>query len=153
MQDTLTHPDADRACKKTNAPTAASERSTPMGGESETTEDDQTSKRDRWAPRMWMGCNFPGWCRLLARNRFSVGWGYLYFASVDTVTSAMNSLLSCVQAAIYASQVAVVGERWRPYFQRYGYRHVSRRTIMATAFPPPRQRETNPWRASWRCMA
>jgi len=60
----------------------------------------------RWAPRMWMGCNFPGWLRLVARHRFAIQWPYLYIASVDTMTSLLNSLLGLAQRVGYGRALA-----------------------------------------------
>lgn len=62
----------------------------------------------RWAPRMWLGCNFPGWLRLLARNRFAVEPRclYLYIASVDTVVSLGNSALGWAQKARFGRRVS-----------------------------------------------
>ena len=59
----------------------------------------------RWAPRIWIGCDFFGWMRLLARNRFAIGWQFIYIAIVDTIASLMNTLLRGVQSIFYGRQV------------------------------------------------
>src|SRR3954471_24745495 len=42
-----------------------------------------TAKKE-WAPRIWEGCSFPGWIRLLARNRFAVHPACIYIAVIVT---------------------------------------------------------------------
>lgn len=48
------------------------------------------SKRE-WAPRMWIGIDFFGWMRLLARNRFRVGWQFWHHALLITILSVANT--------------------------------------------------------------
>ena len=75
----------------------------------------ETSER-RWAPRIWLGCNFSGWLRLLIRNRFAVGLPYIYIAVIDTIGSAMNSVLSLVEHAIYSRRIRRVEIQHAPIF-------------------------------------
>ena len=42
-----------------------------------------------WTPRMWQGCSFPAWARLLLRNRFAVSPGLAYIPLVVTNASLM----------------------------------------------------------------
>lgn len=57
--------------------------------------------KKEWAPRIWEGCNFSAWVRLLLRNRCAVGLPYLYIAVIVTFVSFMHSVLRVVQEAIY----------------------------------------------------
>ncbi|HUY31540.1 MAG TPA: sulfotransferase [Pirellulales bacterium] len=44
-----------------------------------------------WSPRFWTGMNFSAWCRLLARNRFAVGWRFWPTALAITLSSMFHS--------------------------------------------------------------
>jgi hypothetical protein len=63
------------------------------------------SKPREWMPRIWEGCDFLAWMRLLFRNRFAVGLPYLYIAVVITFVSACHTVLRLVQDALYGGQV------------------------------------------------
>ena len=65
-----------------------------------------TPKRREWAPRIWEGCDFIGWIKLLARNRFAVDWSYLYIPVIVTFVSIFHSLLRVAQNACYGRQIA-----------------------------------------------
>jgi omega-hydroxy-beta-dihydromenaquinone-9 sulfotransferase len=58
-------------------------------------------KKPQWAPRMWEGCDFFAWLKLLFRNRFAVHPRYWYIAAIITVVSFNNTLLRLLQDAIY----------------------------------------------------
>ena len=60
---------------------------------------------ERWAPRMWIGCCFPAWRRLMLRNHFAVRPSCLYIAAIDTAMSVLNSTLSCVQQAVWGKAI------------------------------------------------
>lgn len=62
-------------------------------------------KPREWAPRMWLGCTFIAWLRLLVRNRFAVHWTLWYIAVIDTIISLMNSCLGCLQTLIYGRRI------------------------------------------------
>ncbi|HEV3079651.1 MAG TPA: hypothetical protein VGY66_07720, partial [Gemmataceae bacterium] len=62
--------------------------------------------KTEWAPRMWQGCDFFAWMRLLVRNCFAVNWRYWYVAIVVTIVSFMHTLLRFVQQAIYGRRIA-----------------------------------------------
>ena len=47
----------------------------------------------QWAPRVWEGCDFFTWLRLLARNRFAVEPKYLYIAVIVTIVSLLQTIL------------------------------------------------------------
>jgi hypothetical protein len=56
-------------------------------------------------PRIWEGCDFLAWMRLLFRNRFAVGLPYVYIAVVITFVSACHTVLRLIQDALFAAQV------------------------------------------------
>jgi hypothetical protein len=58
-----------------------------------------------WAPRMWHGCDFFAWIRLLVRNRFKVHWSYLYIAVVATFVTFTHTLLRWLQEAIFGRRI------------------------------------------------
>src|SRR6516162_6480849 len=64
------------------------------------------SRQQEWAPRIWEGCDFFAWIRLLARNRFAVGWSYWYIAIIVTVISFFHTILRLIQQAIYGRRIA-----------------------------------------------
>ena len=51
----------------------------------------ESKRKTEWAPRMWIGIDFFGWIRLLARNRFRVGWQFWHHALLITVLSVANT--------------------------------------------------------------
>ena len=62
-------------------------------------------KKPEWAPRIWEGCDFFAWLRLLARNRFRIHWSYLYIAVAVTIVSFFHTLLRWLQEAIYGRRI------------------------------------------------
>jgi hypothetical protein len=54
-----------------------------------------------WAPRMWQGCDFFAFLKLLARNRFAVGFRYWYIAIIACFVTLSHTLLRIVQDAVY----------------------------------------------------
>lgn len=73
------------------------------------------SKR-QWAPRIWEGCNFSAWIRLLARNHFAVHWQYWYIAIIVTAVSSVHSVLRLLQSLIYGRRLARVQLKDAPLF-------------------------------------
>ncbi len=73
-------------------------------------------KEKTWAPRFWLGCDFLTWMRLLARNRFAVGWPYLYIVVIDTLFSIFNTLGRWLVAVVYGWRVARVEIKEPPIF-------------------------------------
>lgn len=63
------------------------------------------SKPREWMPRIWEGCDFIPWMRLLVRNRFAVGWRHIYIAVIITVVSFVHMLLRFVQQAWYGRRI------------------------------------------------
>lgn len=69
-----------------------------------------------WQPRIWEGCDFFGWLRLLARNRFAVEWRYWYIAIIVTIVSFFHMLLRLVQQLWYGRRIARTEIREAPLF-------------------------------------
>jgi hypothetical protein len=69
------------------------------------TQPKQNARRRQWSPRMWEGCDFFAWIRLLARNRFAVQLSYAYIAVIVTCVSCMHTFLRLVQEVIYGRRV------------------------------------------------
>ncbi len=57
------------------------------------------------APRMWEGCDFFAWLRLLWRGRFAVHRTCWYLVPVITVVSFGHTLLRLLQEAIYGRRI------------------------------------------------
>ncbi len=62
-------------------------------------------RKREWAPRMWEGCDFFAWMRLLATNRFAIHWSYWYIACIVTVVSFLNTLLRYLQELFYGNRL------------------------------------------------
>jgi len=62
-------------------------------------------KKPAWAPRIWQGCDFFAWIRLLARNRCAIHWSCWYIAIIVTFVSMFHTLLRWVQDAIYGRAI------------------------------------------------
>ena len=63
------------------------------------------AKQPDWAPRLWSGCDFPVWLRLLVHNRWAVAPRFWYIAVAITIMSFANTLLRLVETAIYGRAV------------------------------------------------
>jgi hypothetical protein len=74
------------------------------------------ARKEEWAPRIWEGCDFYAWMRLLARNHFAVNWRYWYIAAIVTVISLFHTLLRWVQQAIYSGRISRTSIREQPLF-------------------------------------
>src|SRR5579884_1605393 len=57
-----------------------------------------------WMPRLWEGCDFFAWARLLARNNFAVEPPYWYIAAVVSFVSFNHTLLRWLQRGLYGSR-------------------------------------------------
>ena len=64
-----------------------------------------TVAKPQWAPRVWEGCDFIAWMRLLIRNRFKVHWSCIYIALIVTCVSFGHTLLRWLQEAIYGRRI------------------------------------------------
>src|SRR5580692_11505286 len=58
-----------------------------------------------YVPRMWNGCDFFAWLRLLARNRFRVHWRYWYIAIAVTLVSFGHTLVRWLQEALLGRRI------------------------------------------------
>jgi len=83
----------------------------------ETTGTPAATERPReWAPRIWEGCHFLAWMRLLVRNRFAIHWSCLYIAVIVTVVSFFHMLLRWLEQAWYGRAIARTPIRQAPLF-------------------------------------
>jgi len=55
-------------------------------------------KQREWSPRIWEGCDFFAWMRLLSHNRFAVHLSHLHIAVVVTLVSIFHTLLRWLPA-------------------------------------------------------
>jgi hypothetical protein len=74
------------------------------------------AKKPRWAPRMWEGCDFFAWLKLLFRNRCAVHPPHWYIAVIITFFSFTNTLLRLLQDAIYGRVVRKIKLTEPPIF-------------------------------------
>lgn len=70
-----------------------------------TTEKAIKAPKPEWAPRIWEGCDFFAWMRLLVRNRFKVHWSKIYIACIITFVSFMHTILRWLQEAIFGRRL------------------------------------------------
>ena len=73
-------------------------------------------RKKEWAPRIWEGCSFFAWLRLLVRNRFAVNWRYSYIAVIVTLVSFLHSVLKMVQSLVYGRRIRRTEIREDPIF-------------------------------------
>lgn len=73
-------------------------------------------QKPQWAPRIWQGCNFLAWVRLLIRGRFAVHWQYLYIAAIITLVSLLHMMLRFLQEAIFGRSVRQTDIKEPPIF-------------------------------------
>lgn len=76
----------------------------------------QDPARREWTPRVWQGCNFPAFLRLLWKNRFAVAPRYLYMPVAITTVSLLNSGLQALQAAYFGPALRRTTLRHPPLF-------------------------------------
>jgi hypothetical protein len=74
------------------------------------------ARKREWMPRVWQGCDFFAWLRLLARNRFAVHWSCWYIAAIATVVSFCHTIVRYVQRAMYGRRVARTPIKEAPLF-------------------------------------
>jgi hypothetical protein len=58
-----------------------------------------------WAARIWEGCDFFAWLRILFRNRCAVSWTHLYIAVIITFVSFVHTLLRWIEEAVYGRRI------------------------------------------------
>jgi hypothetical protein len=78
--------------------------------------DRRASSQREWAPRLWEGCNFTAWVRLLVCNRFAVNWRYSYIAVIVTLVSLVHTLLRWIQQIWYGRRIRQTPIREAPIF-------------------------------------
>jgi hypothetical protein len=67
-------------------------------------------------PRIWEGCDFFGWMRLLVRNRFAVGPRQLYIAIIVTFVSLCHTFARWLQQGLLGSRPDHTPIRHEPLF-------------------------------------
>jgi hypothetical protein len=63
------------------------------------------ARKLEWAPRIWEGCDFFAWLRLLFRNRCAVHPRFWYIATIVTFVSFFHTVLRIVQEILYGRRV------------------------------------------------
>src|SRR5205085_219832 len=74
------------------------------------------AKKPEWAPRMWEGCDFFAWIKLLFRNRFAVHPRHWYIAIIITFVSFTNTLLRLLQDALLGRAIRAAKIKEPPIF-------------------------------------
>ena len=59
-----------------------------------------------WAPRVWEGCDFFAWLKLLSKNRFRVEPPYWYIAAIVSGVSFGQTLLRWSQTSLHGDRIA-----------------------------------------------
>src|SRR5262249_21201176 len=72
--------------------------------------------KKEWMPRIWEGCDFFAWMRLLIHNRFAVHPSCWYIAAIVTFVSSCHTLLRWVQSAWYGARLRRTPVREAPLF-------------------------------------
>ncbi len=72
--------------------------------------------RREWTPRIWEGCDFFAWMRVLCHNRFAVSPRHLHIAFIVTLVSIFHTLLRWLQKEWYGSKLDRVVIREAPLF-------------------------------------
>ena len=82
------------------------------------TEPAVANPQPEWTPRLWQGCDFNAWARLLVRNRFDVHlpWSVGYIPFVITCGSVLHTLLHGVQQIWVGGRVERTPIRHAPLF-------------------------------------
>lgn len=65
----------------------------------------QPPREPEWAPRIWHGCDFFAWLKLLARNRFKVDWSCLIIAVLATFFAFWHTLIRWLQDAVFGRRI------------------------------------------------
>ena len=63
--------------------------------------DQKVSKE--WTPRMWQGCIFHSWIRMLAKNHFLIHPSKMYIGCVITAISVLHLGLRLLQKGLYGT--------------------------------------------------
>ncbi|MGL6096207.1 MAG: sulfotransferase family protein, partial [Fimbriiglobus sp.] len=63
------------------------------------------TKPREWTPRVWQGCDYFAWLRLLARNRAAVEPPYWYIAGIASCLTFGNTVLRWLQEGMYGDRI------------------------------------------------
>ena len=69
-----------------------------------------------WAPRVWEGCDFFAWLRLLSKNRFRVEPPYWYIAGIVSGVSFGQTLMRWFQNGLHGDRIARTAITQPPIF-------------------------------------
>src|SRR5262249_20132702 len=72
--------------------------------------------RREWTPRIWEGCDFFAWARLLVRNRFAVSPSCLHVVLVVTFVSVFHTILRLIQETACGPRARATPIRDAPLF-------------------------------------
>ncbi len=64
------------------------------------------SEQKSWSPRMWLGCDFFSWLRIMARGQFRFDLPYVHMGVITSIVSAGHSILKCAQNARYRTEIS-----------------------------------------------
>ncbi len=67
--------------------------------------DTPSGRKPEWAPRMWEGCDFFAWMKLLLRNWFAIHWTLIPIALCVTYISFWHTIARFLQEAIFGRRV------------------------------------------------
>jgi hypothetical protein len=87
-----------------------------MAGSAAEKTEKSSARLPEWAPRLWQGCDFFAWARLLVRNRCAVHWSCLYIAVIVTFVSIGHTFLRVFSEALYGRRVRRTVIRQPPIF-------------------------------------
>jgi omega-hydroxy-beta-dihydromenaquinone-9 sulfotransferase len=76
----------------------------------------EPAKPREWSPKLWLGCDFVPWLRLLARNGFDVDWRFVPSVTATTFISPVHSYLRWLQSALFSRAIARTPIREQPVF-------------------------------------
>jgi hypothetical protein len=66
---------------------------------------DQAARDREWSPRLWEGCDYFTWLRMLVTNRFAVEPPYWYIAAIMSCTTFANTCLRWLQGGLYGDRI------------------------------------------------
>jgi omega-hydroxy-beta-dihydromenaquinone-9 sulfotransferase len=75
-----------------------------------------SGRKPEWAPRIWEGCDFFAWFRLLFRNGFAVQPKYIYIAVIVSIVSFFHTVARFFQDMIFGRRVRATAIKDPPIF-------------------------------------
>ena len=69
-----------------------------------------------FSPRMWLGCDFVGWLRIMARGRFRFHFSCVHIGVVTSCVSLGNSVLKLAQNCLHRGHIARTRIEHEPVF-------------------------------------